>query len=303
MTSAAVRIRAFAKINLRLRVGARQADGYHPLETVFQSLALHDVVTCSASRGAFRVVCDDPAVPTDERNLAWKAARALWRHLGRPGDLRGCTVALAKQIPMAAGLGGGSADAAATLAGLNRLWRAGLPGSGLAALAAGLGADVPYFLTGGTALGLGRGDEVYPLADIGPRWVVLVCPPFGVSTADAYGWFDADRAGETAGRVPKPAAMMDAWASRCLPVENDLEAPVVRRYPAIGTLVGSLGDQGAEAAAMTGSGSAVFGLFATEARATRAARAAAGAGAWSTVTRTADRRACRRMLGLLASGR
>jgi 4-diphosphocytidyl-2-C-methyl-D-erythritol kinase len=299
MTSASpVRVRAFAKINLCLRVGERQADGYHPLETVFQSLALHDVVTCSPSRGAFRVLCDDPALPTDERNLAWKAARALWRHLGRPGDLRGCTVAIAKQIPMAAGLGGGSADAAATLSGLNRLWRGGLPDSGLAALGAGLGADVPYFLTGGTALGLGRGDDVYPLADIEPRWVVLVCPPFGVSTAEAYGWFDTDRVAGAGGRTPAGAAAIDAWSSRCLPVVNALEGPVTRRHPAIRALVDLLVDQGAEAAAMTGSGSAVFGLFGTEARATRAARAAAGAGAWATVTRTAGRRSCRRMLGL-----
>jgi 4-diphosphocytidyl-2-C-methyl-D-erythritol kinase len=297
MTSvAAIRVRAFAKINLRLRVGARQADGYHPLETVFQSLALHDVVTCTPSRGAFRIRCEDPAVPTDERNLAWKAARALWRHLGRPGELRGCTVSIDKQIPMAAGLGGGSADAAATLAALNRLWRGGLPDAGLAAIAAGLGADVPYFFVGGTALGLGRGDDVYPLDDIGPRWVVLVCPPFGVSTAEAYGWFDADGA---AGADPaRTAGALNAWDSRCLPVENDLEAPVVRRHGAIGELAGRLAAQGAEAAAMTGSGSAVFGLFATEARARRAARDAAGAGAWATVTRTADRRTCRKMLGL-----
>ncbi len=299
MSQSTVRVRAFAKINLRLRVGARQADGYHPLDTVFQSLALHDVVTCAPSRGAFRVVCDDTSVPTDERNLAWKAARALWRHLGRGGELRGCTVSIVKQIPTAAGLGGGSADAAATLAGLNRLWRAGLPVSGLAALGSDLGADVPYFLTGGTALGLGRGDEVYPLDDVAPRWVVLVCPPFGVSTAEAYGWFDADGGGGRAvGRAPNSAPTFEAWPSRCLAIENDLESPVVRRHPAIRDLAGLLAEQGAEAAAMTGSGSAVFGLFTSESRARRAAHAAAGLGAWATVTRTVDRRACRRLLGL-----
>jgi 4-diphosphocytidyl-2-C-methyl-D-erythritol kinase len=294
-----VRVRAFAKINLTLYVGPRQTDGYHPLETVFQSLALHDTLTCTATRGRFALTCDDPAVPTDSTNLVWKAAHALWRHLGRRGDPSGCTVAIAKQIPVAAGLGGGSADAAAALTGLNRLWRGGIDGWALTDLAAALGADVPYFLFGGTALGLGRGDRLFPLADLAPRWVVLACPPFGVSTASAYAWFDD----EPAGGGDEADGGMVTWDSGVLASHNDLQAPVARRHPVITTLVDALAEAGAEAAAMTGSGSAVFGLFPNETRARKGARAAAAAGAWATVTRTTDRNECRRMLGLGAAGR
>jgi 4-diphosphocytidyl-2-C-methyl-D-erythritol kinase len=291
-TSRSVRVRAFAKINLTLYVGARQADGYHALETVFQSLALHDTLTCAAARGAFALTCDDPAVPTDATNLVWQAARGLWRLLGRKGEPHGCRVAIAKQIPMAAGLGGGSADAAAALVALNRLWRGTVDGRDLGDLAASLGADVPYFLFGGTALGLGRGDRLFPLVDMEPRWVVLACPPFGVSTAEAYRWFDEDPS--MAGAVAAGGEV--AWESGGLEVHNDLQAPVSGRHPEIGALVGVLTGAGAEAAAMTGSGSAVFGLFGSEARARRAARATAAGGAPALVTRTVSRREGQAML-------
>lgn len=287
-----VRVHAFAKINLTLHVGARQDDGYHALETVFQSLALHDTITCTATRGAFAVTCDDPAVPTGATNLVWKAAHGLWRLLGRTGEPHGCRIAIVKQIPVAAGLGGGSADAAATLVALSRLWRGTVDGRALADLAASLGADVPYFLFGGTALGLGRGDRLFPLVDMDPRWVVLACPPFGVATAEAYRWFDEEPSlaggSESGGEA--------VWESGALEVHNDLQAPVSRRHPEIGALVGVLAGAGAEAAAMTGSGSAVFGLFGSETRARRAARAAAAGGAPAIVTRTVSRRACQAML-------
>lgn len=291
-TSRSVRVRAFAKINLTLYVGARQADGYHALETVFQSLALHDTLTCTATRGAFVITCDDPAVPTDASNLVWNAARGLWRLLGRTGEPHGCRVAIAKQIPIAAGLGGGSADAAAALVALNRLWRGTVDGRALADLASSLGADVPYFLFGGTTLGLGRGDRLFPLVDMEPRWVVLACAPFGVSTADAYRWFDEE---PSASDAADPGGEV-AWESGALEVHNDLQAPVCRRHPDIGALVGVLAAAGAEATAMTGSGSAVFGLFGNAARARRAARAAAVSGAPAIVTRTVSRRECQVML-------
>jgi 4-diphosphocytidyl-2-C-methyl-D-erythritol kinase len=294
-SSKGVRVRAFAKINLVLRVGSVNADGYHPLETVFQSLTLHDVVVCTPTRGAFALVCDDPAVPVDERNLAWKAARALWRELGRPGEPAGCTITIGKHIPMLAGLGGGSADAAAAIVALHALWKGRLTPSGLAAVAARVGADVPYFLVGGTAIGLGRGDEVYPLEDLAWRWVVLACPAFGVSTADAYRWLDEDRA---AGPLLPGAlsAQLTVWGGRTLEIRNDLQRPVEGRHGEIGHLVTLLHRGGAEAAAMSGSGSTVFGLFTDESRARRAAHAAAGAGTQVTLTRTASRRWCQRAL-------
>jgi 4-diphosphocytidyl-2-C-methyl-D-erythritol kinase len=292
-----VRVRAFAKINLVLRVGGVKADGYHPLETVFQSLALHDSLVGAKTRGAFVVVCDDPAVPVDERNLVWKAARALWRDLGRPGDPAGCTITIGKQIPMLAGLGGGSADAAAALVVLHALWNGHLTPSGLAAVGARVGADVPYFLMGGAALGLGRGDEVYPLEELAQRWVVLACPAFGVSTADAYRWLDEDRAAGRM-RVDVVSAALTAWGGRTMGIRNDLQAPVVSRHGEIGDLVTLLHREGAEAAAMSGSGSTVFGLFTDEARARRAAHAVAGAGTLVILTRTASRRWCNRALAV-----
>ncbi|MCX6542879.1 MAG: 4-(cytidine 5'-diphospho)-2-C-methyl-D-erythritol kinase [Acidobacteria bacterium] len=286
-----IRVRAHAKINLTLHVRGTRDDGYHDLETVFQSLALHDTLTCRLRPGPFGIRCDDPGVPTDGRNLIWRAAQRLWERLGHQGPVRGAEIVLAKQIPMQAGLGGGSADAAAALVALARAWAADRAVD-LAAAAAQVGADVPYFLIGGSALGLSRGDDLYPLPDLPPYQVVLGLPAFGVSTVDAYGWFDRDEAGP--GRT-REASMpgIPAWPGRPLVVANDLEAPVARRHPDIGRLRDALLRAGAAAAAMTGSGSAVFGLFDTVIQARRAARILAGTGAVALVTRTVGRRTCR----------
>jgi len=281
-----VRVRAHAKINLTLHVRGVRADGYHELETVFQALALHDTVTCVARPGAFAIRCDDPGVPTDDRNLVWRAAQALWRAAGRRGRARDVDVSLAKQIPMQSGLGGGSSDAAAALEALARLWK--IEGDvDLSAVAAAIGSDVPYFLTGGTALGLSRGERLYTLPELPSCHVVLGFPAFGVSTAEAYRWFDADARRRPAGAGLVPATV--GWPDRWLVVHNDLEAPVVRRHPEIGAIRELLAEGGASAASMTGSGSAVFGLFDTAARARRAARAVAEAGFVAILTETAGR--------------
>ena len=166
-------IRAHAKINLDLRVLGTRADGYHELRTVFQAISLHDTIECVPRAGP---VCDRvrhrrrAARPVES---VWRAAEALWRALRRTGPVRDVAVRLEKHIPMQAGLGGGSADAAATLLALARSWRVPVRPAQLTDVAAALGADVPFFLSGGTALGLGRGDEVYPLADLPRHWVVL----------------------------------------------------------------------------------------------------------------------------------
>ena len=291
-TSPRIRVRAHAKINLTLHVRGRRDDGYHDLETVFQSLALHDVLTCRLRPGSFTIRCDDPGVPTDERNLIWRSAQRLWERLGRRGPVRGAEIVLGKQIPMQAGLGGGSADAAAVLVALSRAWAADRHVD-LPAVAAQTGADVPYFLMGGTALGLSRGDDLYPLPDLAPYQVVLGLPAFGVLTADAYGWFDHDDAAPNRTRVASVAGI-PAWPGRQLVVANDLEAPVVARHPGIGALRDTLVRGGARAAAMTGSGSAVFGLFDSIVTARRAARALAGMGAMALVTKTVGRRTCLR---------
>ena len=270
-------IRAHAKINLGLRVSGRRADGYHELRTVFQSISLHDTLIFWPCDGAFELRCREAGVPLDHRNLVWKAGALLWDSLGRTGDPRGVVVEIRKRIPPQAGLGGGSADGAAALVALARMWGVTLSEHALAHLAAELGADVPFFLVGGTALGLGRGDEISAQAD-GPRsWAVLVLPGFGIPTSEAFEWYDADA---TARTLPSP---------RVDNLSNDLEAPVVRRHPEIGEILATLRGLGAARASMSGSGSAVFGLFADRQNAGRAAEALAG-GLWRVmVSRTLTR--------------
>ncbi|HKY21742.1 MAG TPA: 4-(cytidine 5'-diphospho)-2-C-methyl-D-erythritol kinase [Vicinamibacterales bacterium] len=260
---ASVTLRAFAKINLSLRVQGVRADGFHEVQTILQTIDLFDRVTCATWRGSFEIRCMKPGVPTDRTNLVWIAARYLWRAGGRDGQPRDAYVALEKNIPMQAGLGGGSSNAAAALLGLRRIWKLRVANDELAAIAAQIGSDVPYFLVGGTALGLGRGDEVYPLEELPRLWVVLVLPPFGVATKDAYEWLDAQ---ET--RPPSSGQILRGFPT---PLTNDLEAPVIERHPIINRLKTRLRAEGAVLAAMSGSGSTVFGVFTAE----RSARAAA----------------------------
>jgi 4-diphosphocytidyl-2-C-methyl-D-erythritol kinase len=282
-----VRARAYAKVNLDLRVLGNRPDGYHEVRTVFQSIALHDTLLCVARKGEFALKCRTPGVPLDESNLVWRAAAALWVAMGRSGAPVDVSIALKKQIPVQAGLGGGSANAAAALQALGRLW-GGVPLPLLRDVAAGLGADVPYFLAGGTALGLGRGEEIYPLVDLPTHWVVVVQPPYGISTAEAYSWYDEDRASGL--REPREPQMLPVpWPTRAAQMINDLEPPVVRRHPEIGIVKSQLREAGATAAAMSGSGSAVFGLFRTQAAATRAVKPLSRGGARVHLTRTLSR--------------
>ena len=158
--TAPLRLRSFAKINLGLEVMGLRQDGYHELRTLFQTIDLHDDIVLRPRTRGIVVRCDHPQVPLDGSNLAVRAAEAL-KHYGRVGG--GVEITITKRVPVGGGLGGGSSNAAAVLLGLDRLWRLGLGPSGLHPLARRLGADVPFFLIGGTALGLARGDEVYPL--------------------------------------------------------------------------------------------------------------------------------------------
>jgi len=270
----AITVHAFAKINLDLRVLGLRPDGYHELRTTFQSIALADRLTFTPTRGPFRIECDDPSCPTDRRNLIWKAA-ALVAKLARRRELpSGVTVRVEKNIPMQAGLGGGSSDGAAALGAFCRLWKVKASPAELLHAAATLGADVPYFLEGGTALGFHRGDLLFPLDDIEPAWVVVVVPGFGVSTQDAFAWWDQAR--RRSGRD-----------------SNDLQAVGARRHPVVSTLVRALYKEGAFHASLSGSGSAVFGLFSRRSAAQAAAHALAGPRTF--VTPTLSRRACRRL--------
>jgi 4-diphosphocytidyl-2-C-methyl-D-erythritol kinase len=295
-----VRVRAFAKINLSLRILGTRPDGFHELRTLFQSIALHDTLTVRRRRGAFQLTCDDPRLPVDGRNLIVRAARAVWKASGRGGSPRDVWIDLVKRIPLEAGLGGGSSDAVAALRALGRLWR--VDEARLRAIAPTLGADVPYFMEGGTVLGLERGDVLVPQPDHPSAWVVLALPDFGVSTAEAFGWWDLDkRRREIVGADPRvrprrsrARSRADTWVG---PYDggNDLQKPVAKRHPAIARIVTALRRAGASHAAMSGSGSAVFGLFARKSDATRAARAvSAGLCPRTLVTRTLSRAACRR---------
>ena len=279
--------RAHAKVNLDLRVLGTRADGFHELRTVFQTIELHDTLTITDRPGAFEVKCRMPGVPVDDSNLVWRAAAALWKALGRPGDPLDVSVALDKTIPMQAGLGGGSADGAAALLGLARLW-GGVPLTLLRDVASGIGADVAFFLSGGTALGLGRGEEIYPLVDLPRHWIVIVHPPFGVSTAEAYAWYDEDRT-QGVKETRELQILPVPWPTRAAQMINDLEPPVVRRHPEITSIKAALREAGAVASAMSGSGSAVFGLFRGRAGAARAIRALAKGGNRAILTRTLTR--------------
>jgi 4-diphosphocytidyl-2-C-methyl-D-erythritol kinase len=270
-----VHVKAFAKLNLSLRVVRKRRDGYHELRTVFQSIALHDALAFKSVSGGFRIRSDDAACPADRTNLVWRAAELLWAASAREGGLPGVAVRISKRIPVEAGLGGGSSDAAAALRALAMLWRIRITRDALAGLAAQLGADVPFFLHGGTVLGIERGDVLIPQHDVPSAWVVVVVPNFGVSTVDAYKWFDHRRGGGPA-------------------LANDLEQPVAAHHPEIARLVHDLKSDATQAG-MSGSGSAVFGLYARRTAAVQAARRLAGGGRRVMLTRTLDRKTYSRL--------
>lgn len=290
----AVTVRAFAKVNLDLRLERRRPDGYHDIRAVFQSIALHDRVRVEARRDRIEVRCDAPGVPGGPANLAYRAARVLQRRLRR-GAARGALITIDKRIPVAGGLGGGSSDAAMTLLALNRLWRLKLDGQTLLACARRLGADVPYFLAGGCALGLGRGDEIYALPDPPRCWLVALVPPFGSATAEVY-----VRAGRALTARRRPGTM---WGSAfsgvpqpCEGLRNDLEWGLGARGRAVGAMKRALVGAGARTALMAGSGSTVFGIFAGRTSAV-AARRALGRGRWRAIlTHTISRREYHRLI-------
>jgi 4-diphosphocytidyl-2-C-methyl-D-erythritol kinase len=277
-------LRAYAKINLELRVRGVRRDGFHELETVFQTIELHDTLVMHRTRGPLAIVCDAPGIPVDGRNLIARAAAALWARLDRRGAPEGVSVHLEKRVPAQAGLGGGSADAAAALIGFARLWDESVDLRTLLDVAAEVGSDVPFLLGRGTAIGRGRGERLVSLPDLEPHWIVLAWPDIGVSTAAAYAWFDADGG---AGVPPEP--LNERWHLPVGSIRNDLEGPVVRRHPEIGRAKARLLANGARTAGMSGSGAAVFGLFGGRSDAEVAADVLAAGGCRTRLTRTLAR--------------
>jgi 4-diphosphocytidyl-2-C-methyl-D-erythritol kinase len=260
-----IRLRAFAKINLGLKIVARRPDGYHEIRTLFQTIGLHDLldIAMTRGRGETSVECDDPSIPTGEGNLVHRAAE-FWRM--ERSFKGGIAIRLRKGIPTGSGLGGASADAAATISGLERLTGDRLSFAERLGLAARLGSDVPFFLWGGRALGMGRGEEVYPLSDLPRRYCLVAFPGFSVSTATAYQEAGRQVLGELTEKPATPTiSILGEWSHLPLldwgPAENDFERIVFARWPELARWKRQLIRAGAETASLTGSGSAVFGLF------------------------------------------
>ena len=268
---------AFAKINLGLRVLGRRPDGYHEIRTVFQTVTLRDDLTFeSADDDRLELTCSDPTIPTDESNLVVRAASLLRERYGTGGGAR---VRLEKRIPAGGGLGGGSSDAAVTLLALAHVWVFNADARGLSDAGARLGADVPFFLTGGTALGTGTGTEISPLVDAQKLHLVVVTPDVRVSTAEAYKALGAPALTKVDALVNLSVSRTEADFpdSLCDVRSNDFEAVVVRLYPEIGRARDALMRAGASRASLSGSGSSVYGVFESEREAGRAADALGGA--------------------------
>jgi 4-diphosphocytidyl-2-C-methyl-D-erythritol kinase len=296
------RLPAYAKINLGLRVLGRRADGYHELQTVFQTITLYDELIFAATNDEhIELICNAPDVPTDESNLVHRAAVSL---RARFKLRRGARIEILKRIPAGGGLGGGSANAAVALLGLAHLWQVNTNHRELSELGAQLGADVPFFLTGGTAFGTGRGTEIQPLADGPKTHLLVVTPPVKISTAEAYKALNAP----ALTKADRPAnvliSRMEADAARALVVEltNDFAPAIFRLQPEIARAHAALLQAGARAAALSGSGASVFGIFDSQAAQAQAANRLQAETSWQTfVCATLTRAEYKRALQVCAA--
>jgi len=281
-------VSAPAKINLTLEILERRPDGYHNLRSVMQAISLHDTISIEASPDEeIMMLGGSPDAPPNENNLVYRSAAAL-------ADATGCglgaRIALTKRVPVGAGLGGGSSDAASTLLALNRMWKTGLPGDRLAQIAATLGSDVPFFLTGGTSLAEGRGEVLSSIASPPGMWLVVVYPMAPLSTPSVYHRFASERGPVTvASRVVEnmtaalAAGTGDAAAAA---LHNDLQAVAFKMCPTARFVRDLLLDGGALGALLCGSGSAVFGVMPNPARAGALAESMRSRGYWAVACHT-----------------
>lgn len=268
-----VRVPAFAKINLRLEVLGRRPDNFHELRTIFQTISLKDELRFKKSRkpGIELRVVGNASLSAEpiEKNLVYQAVDAVKRELA---ILTGVAIELRKAIPAGRGMGGGSSDAAAALIGYLRLLKKRLSRERLFAIAASLGADVPFFLEGGRATGIGKGDEIYPLPDMPKRHLLIVSPQaIHVPTPDAYRWLKAPQLTNSAGNPKLYRFCALAWSLQGGPLLNDFEEAVFQQHPRLAEIKRELLQNGASEALLAGSGSAVFGVFPSPAKARRAA--------------------------------
>ncbi len=272
---ASITRQAHAKINLGIRILRKRSDGYHDIETVFTRILPYDEIVLQQS-DVITLVCNKPELPTDENNLCIKGSELLRQQFGVK---KGAHITLKKQIPLGAGLGGGSSDAAATLLGLVQLWNLATSTETLSTLALKLGSDVPYFLHEGTAHATGRG-EMLDYVDLEiPYWIVLVYPNIHVSTAWAYREIDmtmspTKETAEIRQSSLKDLVMKNIHHPELLrkTIVNDFESVVMKAYPPIAQIKQELYDNGAIFAQMSGSGSSVYGFFESKDRAASVVR-------------------------------
>lgn len=257
--------KAYAKVNLTLAVGEKRPDGYHEVVSVMQRVSLCDTLTAEQTREGITLTCSDPALPSGEENLAHRAASLFFRETGIAG---GAALTLEKRIPSQAGLGGGSSDAASALLALRKLYAPALPDTELETMAAALGSDVPFFIRGGTQLATGRGEVLSPLPPLTDGWFVIVKPTESFSTPSMYRRLDNLPPACTP-PIPPLQGGLPALAAGLF---NRFEA-AIPAGSAVWDIKARLAAYGALASLLSGSGSAVFGLFDTETAARSAVEA------------------------------
>jgi len=312
-----VAVRSFAKINIGLEIGPRRADGFHTLRTVYQTVVLHDRLRVEVARGTgIEIRSDDPRVPVDEANTCWRMAERAMKALKARGRVM---IRIEKGLPIQGGLGGASSNAVATLLALERVVGKQLSQKERLHLAAEVGSDLPLFLIGGTVLGVGRGEEVYPLEDLPALGCLIVTPGIGVSTPRAFAELDAFRVktakltgAASSDRLGTSSHAMFAWlsgSSTGVPakgsgdraeallldlvhagIENDFESVVFPQHPELRGMKRALERAGAAYASLSGSGSTVYGLFKSRELAQKAAKRLKAEGTPAVATRTLTRR-------------
>ncbi len=253
--------RSFAKINLHLQVVGRRADGFHELRTLYQTVSDHDLLRVELTSGEISLSIAEGSVEAGEGNLALKAARAYLEHW-KPGA--GVRLELFKRLPIGAGLGGGSSNAATVLVALTDL--TGIPEDRgeLWRIARAIGADVPYFLVGGTALGVGRGDEIIALPELSQASLWIVTPPISISTGSVFAALGPHYDSEVAAELLALAGGLQVPRVSAFRGRNDLEPVVFERYPMVASVYNALLEAGAESVGLSGSGSSVFARFAEQ---------------------------------------
>lgn len=316
----AVTVRSFAKINLGLAIGPARPDRYHALETIYQTVAAHDIIRVEAARGnGIEIRCKNQQVPCDESNTCYRVVDHMLRHWKQRAKV---TVTIEKNLPVQGGLGAGSSNAVATMFALERELKEPLPAEDRMRIAAAVGSDLPLFLLGGTVLGLGRGEQVYPLEELPKVACVLITPRVAVSTPQAFADWDAFMESEAkAWNLTAPDGSVTLskfnhsafeWLSYLnvsgVPVEvdgdraetplldlvragieNDFERVVFPQYPELRDVKRILEREGADYASLSGSGSTLYGLFRTRERAVQAAERMSAEGLATTVTETLPR--------------